>query len=1185
MSVTSGQFSSECQLAFGLQFEDLYAREGLLRLDAAFLNQLLASDVGLHGQLLDARVNPGAKSAKEQSELVIALAPHVEDFVGELFGIGKEIEALQARHNALAPFFAFKRKFIQKRAISGVTKEQADSTDGLALGRELEAIFGEPLTEQSFFAHVSGWLEHETERLEAIQMAARYAAWAALSATGRKRHHADVLFKVAHKLDQLHLVPVETLIENGIDELRLPEESWRGREGFGLTDPGMGLAGAIDQAHYCIKCHNQSKDSCSTGLKEKTGEFKKTVFGVTLAGCPLDEKISEMNTVKQQVGYTVGALAIVTIDNPMAAGTGHRICNDCMKACIFQKQDPVDIPQVETRSLKDVLELPWGFEIYGLLTRWNPLNFSRPLPLAPSGYKVLVVGLGPAGFTLSHYLMNDGHAVVGIDGLKIEPLPVEVAGVDALGARSPFRPIRDIREVYESLDDRVMAGFGGVAEYGITVRWDKNFLKIIRLLLERRQQFAMFGGVRFGGALTIESAFEMGFDHVALCAGAGRPTVIPMKNGLARGVRQASDFLMALQLTGAAKTDSVANLQIRMPLVVIGGGLTAVDTATESLAYYVVQVEKFTKRYETLVAEKGEAEVRAGWSIEEGQTADEFLSHARAIRAERAAAAKESRKPNLIGLLNSWGGVTIAYRRRMIDSPSYTLNHEEVWKALEEGIRFAECLTPESVEVDGFGHAAALHVMKHVFDPATGKMSATGEPVRLPAKSILVAAGTQPNTVLGREDPEHVFLDGKWFQAVDEDGQPVKPERVAKPKASRVLTSLRPDGRGVSFFGDLHPSYAGNVVKAMASAKQGYPVVTRLLLRRSPEAPAPDKLVERLNSELRAVVQDVIRLTPNIVEVVVEAPMAARAFEPGMFYRLQNYESLATRVNGTALAMEGLALTGASVDRDKGLLSTIVLEVGGSSDLCAVLKPGEPVILMGPTGTPTETPSRETVLLVGGGLGNAVLFSIGQQLRASGSRTIYFAGYKKMIDRYKVEEIEKAADVVVWCCDEAPGFTPDRVQDKAFVGNIVDAMAAYGRGDLDDPEIPFSSVDRLVVIGSDAMMHAVQRARYAVLAPYLKHGHKAIASINSPMQCMMKEICAQCLQQHKDPITGEETVVFSCFNQDQQMDHVDFASLRTRLSQNGVQEKVTKQWIDRCLRQIGAREELAVHQPLVVGNI
>jgi NAD(P)H-flavin reductase len=385
---------------------------------------------------------------------------------------------------------------------------------------------------------------------------------------------------------------------------------------------------------------------------------------------------------------------------------------------------------------------------------------------------------------------------------------------------------------------------------------------------------------------------------------------------------------------------------------------------------------------------------------------------------------------------------------------------------------------------------------------------------------------------------------------------------------------MRPDGRGISFFGDLHPSFAGNVVKAMASAKRGYPVVSRLLATRVPASPAPAELIARLNGELRAVVQKVIRLTPNIVEVVVHAPMAARAFLPGEFYRLQNFESHATRVDGTTLAMEGLALTGASVDREKGLLSTIVLEVGGSSDLCTLLKPGEPVILMGPTGTPTETPSRETVLLAGGGLGNAVLFSIGQQSRAGGSRTIYFAGYKKMIDRYKVEEIEKAADIVVWCCDEPPGFTPDRVQDKAFVGNIVDGMAAYARGDLDEPEIPFSLVDRLVVIGSDAMMHAVQRARHGVLAPYLKKGHKAIASINSPMQCMMKEICAQCLQLHKDPFTGEETVVFSCFNQDQQMDHVDFASLHTRLSQNGVQEKLTKQWIDRCLRQIGAREEL-----------
>ena len=103
----------------------------------------------------------------------------------------------------------------------------------------------------------------------------------------------------------------------------------------------------------------------------------------------------------------------------------------------------------------------------------------------------------------------------------------------------------------------------------------------------------------------------MGFDHIALCMGAGKPTVLDIPNGLARGVRAASDFLMALQLTGAAKLSSIANLQLRLPVVVIGGGLTAIDTATESLAYYVRQVEKFAARYRTLVAERGEAAVRA----------------------------------------------------------------------------------------------------------------------------------------------------------------------------------------------------------------------------------------------------------------------------------------------------------------------------------------------------------------------------------------------------------------------------------------------------------------------------------------------------------------------------------------------------------------------------------------------
>ncbi|MDP1841742.1 MAG: FAD-dependent oxidoreductase, partial [Reyranella sp.] len=979
---------------------DLYDRDGLGRLDAAFAGWLQGVDAGLHARLMAARATPGALAAKDESNLLIELARPLEDFVGALFGVAAPVAELRGRHSRLAPLYDCKRLFVQRYVTRAIKADAAMALDGASVMAEIKiaASLADGLEnwELAFALRVRELVgaefkvETPTPEIEAM---ARYAAWALHHPEGRKRHRDGPLFKVPHKVDPDHLVPIETEVVDGVTRLKLPRPLLRHREGFALTDEGFDLVRALDHTNYCIWCHNQGKDSCSRGLKDrKTGAFQKSPFGVTLAGCPLEEKISEMNLLKSE-GFSIGALAMAVVDNPLVAATGHRICNDCMKSCIFQKQEPVDIPQIETRTLKDVLALPWGFEIYSLLTRWNPLNLGRPIPRPSTGRTVLVVGLGPAGFNLSHHLMNDGHTVVAIDGLKIEPLPPGQSGVLADGARVSFDAVQDVASLREDLGARAMAGFGGVAEYGITVRWDKNYLKMVRLLLERRGQFSMFGGVRFGGTVTVESALAMGFDHVALCAGAGKPTVLDLPNGLARGVRAASDFLMALQLTGAAKKDSIANLQIRLPVIVIGGGLTGIDTATESLAYYPLQVEKFLARHEILVAERGEAAVGAAWNDEEREIAQEFLGHARAIRAERATAEREGRTPDIAKLVNGWGGVSLVYRRRLIDSPSYTLNHEEVFKALEEDIRFVEGLSPVAVEVDANGHASALKVAG---EQGGAKVEAT-----LPARTILVAAGTQPNTVLAREDATHAFIDGKYFRALDEDGNVATPERVCKPADVRVLMYRHHDGRGMSFFGDLHPSFAGNVVKAMGGAKQGYPVLSRTMEKLQAPMRSPEEILAEANRDWRAKVVRVDRLTPTIVEVVVEAPAAARHFEPGQFYRLQNYEARSKKVDGTLLTMEGLALTGAWVDKDKGLLSMIALEMGGSSDLCALLEPGEPVIVMGPTGAPTEIEPGETVVLAGGGLGNAVLFSIGQAFRKAGSKVLYFAGYKRVVDRYK----------------------------------------------------------------------------------------------------------------------------------------------------------------------------------------
>jgi hypothetical protein len=113
-------------------------------------------------------------------------------------------------------------------------------------------------------------------------------------------------------------------------------------------------------------------------------------------------------------------------------------------------------------------------------------------------------------------------------------------------------------------------------------------------------------------------------------------------------------------------------------------------------------------------------------------------------------------------------------------------------------------------------------------------------------------------------------------------------------------------------------------------------------------------------------------------------------------------------------------------------------------------------------------------------------------------------------------------------------------------------------------------VERIIAIGSDRMMAAVKQARHNVLAPHLNSSHVGVGSINSPMQCMMKEVCAQCLQRHVNLQTGEESFVFSCFNQDQLLDEVDFQNLNARLRANTVQEKLANLWLDRLLREAAA---------------
>ena len=539
----------------------------------------------------------------------------------------------------------------------------------------------------------------------------------------------------ANKLDYEHLEKADIEEIDGI--VSYSSTHHRKRDGFALTDRRGTTREITKHIDYCMICHEREKDSCSKGLHEKDGSIKKNALGVDIKGCPLDEKISEMHFLRRE-GYPIAALAMIMLDNPMCAGTGHRICNDCMKGCIFQKQDPVNIPNVETSVLSDILNLKDGLELYGFLMQWNPLKVERPYALDYNGNKVLVVGLGPAGYTLSHYLLNEGFAVVAAEGLKVE----SALDIYNLNKESSLPSFKDVIE--KELDERIISGFGGVSEYGITSRWDKNFLTVLQLLLERRKNFKVLDGIRFGGTITVDDAWKIGFTHIALATGAGKPTLIRLKNNLSRGLRKASDFLMALQLTGAARKESLSNLQISLPAIVIGGGLTAIDTATETLAYYPIQVEKFYENAKALLEIDKDYLINT-FDDEELSEANIFFEHGKIIHETRKKAKENNEKPNFLPFLKEWGGVTLVYRKNLQSSPAYRLNHEEINEALEEGIKIIENLNPVECILNDYN---AIESVRFIDSTRSDKE------IILPAKTVFVAAGTSPNITYEKEYPK-----------------------------------------------------------------------------------------------------------------------------------------------------------------------------------------------------------------------------------------------------------------------------------------------------------------------------------------------------------------------------------------------------------------------------------------------
>jgi NADPH-dependent glutamate synthase beta subunit-like oxidoreductase len=801
--------------------------------------------------------------AHASPEDMVEKAVVLEKFLSTLFQIDASVDALQRQEKDHQIIFKCKRHFIQRR-VKPAYKE-APAFDPVALRTKLSQVMMVPFKgEEDLLArHVLTWMENPDLYKEALTIAEHYAAWALLSEEGQAFYKAGTLFHLPQPLDFNELFPI-----NRTEDGALCAKTIVTREGFDLTDPKQDPAYSQDQANYCLTCHRQSKDSCRTGIGAKD-----------LEGCPLDQKISEMMMAKQQ-GHLIAALAIIALDNPMVAATGRRICNACSKACIFQKQTPVDVPSVETEILESVLALPFGFEIYSLLTRWNPLREDRPLPLPPTNKKVLIVGMGPAGFGIAHHLLQDGHTVVGIDGLTIQRLPPTLQKQTL---------IKNIKEFFEPLDQRKIRGFGGVADYGITARWNKNFLLVLRLILERQERFLMLGNTRLESTLTTKQAFDFGFDHIALCMGAGKPNVLPFENSLAPGIMQATDFLMRLHVQGLSQKEGGYPLLLQSPIVVIGSGLTAVDAATEARAYYKLQ-------------KKEEADVK------------------------------------------------ILYRKAIQESPAYRKNHEELQKALEEGVQYLEHKTPQEFLMDKEGHVMGILCQD-------GKV--------VPARTILMAIGTNPQTVIAEERPD-LFQKEDGFLKIQADHTP--------------FTTARVDAhRFISVLGDLHPSFSGSVVHALASAKKAAPFITEKLA----STPLSSSMT---SSEFRSAFKEktisrvaAIQREQNRTRLTVSSPFSASNLKPGHFFRLQ--------IPKGETLLETLPLMGIPGGKDR-----VCFFIHHSEKTEAFLKNlslGDALSLMGPTGEAFQIPSCKNVLVHGAAFHKETLEFIGREMEKMGCQVSY----------------------------------------------------------------------------------------------------------------------------------------------------------------------------------------------------
>jgi NADPH-dependent glutamate synthase beta subunit-like oxidoreductase/NAD(P)H-flavin reductase len=1108
----------------------------LYKLDNDFIQYL---DCEQQAILLDYRQSYKLWSQGQISKFIIDFAPLLESFLASKFDIKQDVQTLINSNLQHKPIIAFKKLMVQK-AVKKKLEYQASAADFVNLDKWLMQF----ISDNSDIELVLAKLFLKWQQADAKTNLEKLSNWCWYcynTTVGQTKVKDWASFKLPVKTDYECLVNVEN------EEGKLKSQKFRQRQGFGLTDKGMNARELQVEADYCIYCHKNQGDFCKRGFPVKKNQpelgLKLGSLGDVLTGCPLEEKISEMQFLFNE-GYSIAALAVIMVDNPLCPATGHRVCNDCMKSCIYQKQTPVNIPQIETGVLNSVLSLPWGVEIYDLLLNWNPLRATNFILAKPNNYKVMVMGLGPAGFTAANQLLMLGYTVVGVDGLKIEP-------VDEIRYS---RAIKDFSTICDNLDVRSVLGFGGVAEYGITVRWNKNYLSLILLVLLRRKQFKVFGGIRFGGTITCDDVWRLGFDHLVLAVGAGLPRELNIPGSLSIGVRAANDFLMALQLSGAHKLSSFTSLEVDLPAVVIGGGLTGIDAATELQAYYLLQIKKVKSHYEKLADIIGESKLRANFADQQLSKLDRWLKHAKQLELEQAKA-----KPDLVKLIHAWGGVTVVYRKRMEDSPAYKRNHEELIKALEEGLIYLPCFSPIAIRCDEHGYCQSLAVVK--MENTEGAWQMSDHEASLAAKTILVATGAQPNVAYGFEHAgdferkRYQYIAYRW-QENNLVASPVKEH--CKQDAIGMFTSYNKNNKCVSFIGDTHPVYHGSVVKAIASAMYAVPLIHKQLQKFDRQSNSEDFLSFCTNYFAAKIINKQSVAGGKLILTIKSLAITTK-YKPGNFIRLQGFEKYAKESSGIKLYGEAVAQPIFDVDYQAGSFKILLANKLVNEKILSMVAIGDEVSAMGPTGVKAKILSKQvSVLLIVDEELLANLCSVLEGLRVNDNYIIIIIRVNN-IDLFFKDYIEKYADYIIW-------ETQQKIENVRAVDCLVDIGCAF---DVllamlaKQNDVAKNLIDVRLLLNAIRVQAIKSRLPEITAVTNIAFEYCSVA-VYGPMQCMLKGVCAQCLQWQIDPLTGERTkAVYACSWQDQPLDLVDVSHLEARHDSFKVMEQMNNMVLEQ----------------------